>query len=167
MNLNFLEPSGPLQACNGTALLFFYIRFLCLWFRASLIYINNCPKRSDTKQSIYYSASSLNIFRVSITPIIRSTQKCNYSLPYCVATSRQRGQGSLATLEGGSCTKVWPVPEAVATVLCTPDDGCGWHLKHVEWTCKIINRLLCVASRWKIINIVTYAFKVPQKLNKK
>ena len=24
-NLNFLEPSGPLQACNGTALTFFYI----------------------------------------------------------------------------------------------------------------------------------------------
>ena len=24
-NLNFLEPSGPLQACNGTALLFFLI----------------------------------------------------------------------------------------------------------------------------------------------
>jgi len=28
---------------------------------------------------------------------------------------------SLATLEGGSYT----VPEAVVTVLCTPDDGCG------------------------------------------
>ena len=27
----------------------------------------------------------------------------------------------LATLEGGSCT----VPEAVVTVLCTPDDECG------------------------------------------
>ena len=34
--------------------------------------------------------------------------------------------------------KIWPVPEAVVTVLCTPDDGCGWHLKHVEWTCRII-----------------------------
>jgi len=28
---------------------------------------------------------------------------------------------SAATLEGGSCT----VPEAVVTVLCTGDDGCG------------------------------------------
>ena len=45
------------------------------------------------------------------------------------------------------------VPEAVVTVLCTPDDGCGWHPKHVEWTCRIINGLLCVASRWTIINI--------------
>jgi len=27
----------------------------------------------------------------------------------------------LVTLEGGSCT----VPEAVVTVLYTPDDGCG------------------------------------------
>ena len=55
----------------------------------------------------------------------------------------------LATLEGGRCK----VPEAVVTVLCTPDDVCGWHSKHVEWTCRIINRLLCVASRWTIINI--------------
>ena len=35
---------------------------------------------------------------------------------------------NLATLEGGSYT----VPEAVVTVLCTPDDGCGWHPKHAE-----------------------------------
>jgi len=55
----------------------------------------------------------------------------------------------LARLEGGSCT----VPEAVVTVLYTPDDRCGWHPKHVEWTRRTINRLLCVASRWTIINI--------------
>jgi len=52
--------------------------------------------------------------------------------------------------------KLWPVPEAVVTVLCTPDDGCGWHPKHVEWTCRIINRLLFVASRWTFINIYYY-----------
>jgi len=40
---------------------------------------------------------------------------------FCAATSLQRGQASLATLEGGSCT----VPEAVVTVWCTPDDRCG------------------------------------------
>jgi len=28
---------------------------------------------------------------------------------------------NVTTLEGGSCT----VPDAVVTVLCTPDDGCG------------------------------------------
>ena len=53
--------------------------------------------------------------------------------------------------------KTWPVPEAAVRVLCTPYDGCGWHPKYVEWTCRIINRLLCVASRWTIINIVFYA----------
>jgi len=113
-------------------------------------YINNCPTRCNTKRSIYYSASSLYMFRVSTTPIISSTQNCNYSLRYqlyvCAAASIQRGQ---ASLEGGSCT----VAEAVVTVLCTPGDGCSGHPKHVEWTCRIINRLLCVASRWTIINI--------------
>ena len=68
---------------------------LCLWFRTSLIYINNRPTRCNTKQSIYYSASPLYMFRVSTTPIIRSTQNCNYSLRYwsflCAATSLQRG----------------------------------------------------------------------------
>jgi len=88
-------------------------------------YINNCPTRCNTKQSIYYSASSLHMFRVSTTPINRSKQNCNYSLRYwsyfCAATSLQRGHDSLATLGGGSCT----VPVAVATVLCTPDYECG------------------------------------------
>ena len=31
----------------------------------------------------------------------------------------------LATLEEVVAQKIWPVPEAVVTVLCTPDDGCG------------------------------------------
>jgi len=65
--------------------------FFCVWFRASSIYINNCPTRCNTKQSIYYSASSLYMFGMSTTPIIRSTQNCNYSLRYCAATSFQRG----------------------------------------------------------------------------
>jgi len=116
-------------------------------------YINNRPTRCNKKQSIYYSACSLYMFRVSTTPIIRSTQNCNYSLRYCAAISLQRGQASLATLEGGSCIKNRPVPEAVVTVLCTPGDECGWHPKHVQWTCWIISRLLCVASCWTTVNI--------------
>jgi len=68
------------------------VRLSCSSFRASLIYINSCPARCNTKQSIYYSASSLYMFRVSTTPIIRITQNCNYSLRYCAATSLQRGQ---------------------------------------------------------------------------
>ena len=79
------------------------------------------------------------MFRVSVTPIM-STQNCNYSLRYCAATSLQRGQA----WREAAAQKIWPVPEAVVTVLCTPDDGCGWHPKHVEWTCRIINILLCV-----------------------
>jgi len=65
---------------------------------------------------------------------------------FCAATSLQRGRVGEQ--------KIWPVPEAVVTVLCTPDDGCAWHPKHVEWTCRIINRLLCVVSCWTVINIL-------------
>jgi len=40
---------------------------------------------------------------------------------FCTATSLQRSQTSLATLEGGGCT----VLEGVVTVLCIRDDGCA------------------------------------------
>jgi len=100
-------------------------------------------------KAVYCSASSLNVFRLSTTPIIRSTQNCDYSLRYLPST-----WPSLAALEGGS----WPVPEAAVTVLCTPDDGCGWHSNHVQWTCRIIHRLLCVAYSWTIINFCNFMF---------
>ena len=55
----------------------------------------------------------------------------------------------LATLEWGSCTTIWLVPEAVVTVLCTPDYGCGTRPKHVGWFCsKITYWLRIVSSRW-------------------
>jgi len=94
------------------------------------------------------------MFRVSTTPIIRGTQNCNYSLRYwsyflCsyIPTTWQSfllsgvhktvttasGTGHIfcaaATLQSD---KAWPrwrevaaVPEAVVTVLCTPDDEFG------------------------------------------
>ena len=65
-----------------------------------LFYISNCPTKWNTKQSIYYSASSLDMFLVSNTPIIRSTQNCNYSLRNCAATSLQRGQARLGHVGG-------------------------------------------------------------------
>jgi len=51
-------------------------------FSCSLIYINKCPTRCNTEQSIYCSASSLYTLRVSTAPIIRNIQNCNYSLRY-------------------------------------------------------------------------------------
>jgi len=50
--------------------------------RRKMFYINNCPTRCNTKQSIYSSASSLYMFRVPTTPITRSTQNCNYILRF-------------------------------------------------------------------------------------
>jgi len=126
-----------------------------------IFYINNCPTRCNTNQSIYYSASSLYMFQVSTTPTIRSTQNCNYSLRYWLYYFVQLPPSNvakwprLATLEGGSCTKYMTSTGGctLITVLCTPDDGCFWHPKHVEWIRRIINRPLCVASRWTIVDI--------------
>ena len=79
------------------------------------------------------------MFRVSTTPIISSTQNCNYSLRYwsyfLCSYLPPTWSNSLAWPR---CKEVAAIPEAVVTVLCTPDDGCGWHPKQVEWTCRII-----------------------------
>ena len=129
---------------------------LCLWFRISLIYINNFPTKCNTKQSIYYSSSYIYIFRVSATSIIRSTQNSNSSLRYwsyflCSylhskwpSWPRWR---EVAVVTGGCSYR----EVAVVTVLCTPDDECVWHPKYVEWICRIINTLLCLVSLWTFI----------------
>jgi len=72
---------------------------------------------------------------------------------FCAATSLQSGQEAWPFWREVAAQKIGLVPEAVVTILCTPDDGCGWHPKHVEWIRRIINRLHCVASRWPVINI--------------
>jgi len=126
----------------------YFTSHLC---NVNMIYSNNCPTGCNTKQTICYSASSLYMFRVSTTPII-STQNCNYILRcwlYFLGSFLPPPWPSLGTLVGGSCT----VQKTVITVLFTPDNECGWHPKHVQWTCRTINRLFCVASRWTVIDI--------------
>jgi len=120
----------------------FYV-LLCSCFRASLICINNCPMRCNTNQSIYYSASSLFMFRVSTTPIIRSTENCNYSLRYWSATVQlpQSNLAKLATLEGGSCRK---------NMTSTGDCGHSFFVLLMMGVAdtrnsQIINRLYCIS----------------------
>jgi len=122
-------------------------------FLTSPYHINNCPTRCNTKQSIYYSASSLYMFRVSNTPIIRNTRTVTTASGTVQLPPSNVAKLAWPHWREVAAQNIWPVPGAVVTVLCTPDDGCGWQPKHVQWTCRIINRLLCVASRWTIINI--------------
>ena len=46
---------------------------------------------------------------------------------------------------------LWPVPEAAVTVLCTPDNGCEWHPKHVESDFAVNKYLHTVASCWILL----------------
>jgi hypothetical protein len=51
----------------------------------------------------------------------------------CMATSFQRGQVRTSPRWSEVAVQILgPVTEAVITVLCTPDDGCCRHPKHVE-----------------------------------
>jgi len=80
---------------------------------------------------------TLNVSGVNHTHHQSSTQKCNYSLRYCAATFPPPPLPNVAKVawprwREAAAQKILPVPEAVVTVLCTPDDGFGWHPKHVE-----------------------------------
>ena len=44
-----------------------------------------------------------------------------------------------------------PVPEAAVTVVCSPDDGCDGHLKHVESDFAVNKYLHTVASCWILL----------------
>jgi len=116
------------------------------------MYINNCPTRCNTKKSIYYSAISPYIFRLSTTPIIRSTQNCNYSLRYWSYFLCSYLPPAWPSLRG-SCTKNMTSTGGCSYSFVYSWWRCCWHPKHVERTCRIINRLLYAASHWTIINI--------------
>jgi len=46
---------------------------------------------------------------------------------------------------------LWPVPEAAVRVLCSPDDGCDGHPKHVESDFAINKYMHTVASCWILL----------------
>jgi len=109
------KPNGDIHT---KIYLFFFC--VCLWFRASLICIHNCPTRCNTKQSIHYSAS----FGCKPHPSSRVHKTVSIAAGtghiFCAATSLQRGQAWPRWKEVAG-----PVPETVVTVLFTPNDGCG------------------------------------------
>jgi len=133
-----------------------------LWFRASLIYINNCFQR-DAKQS-----SLFIILQVHPTCLECQTHPSSGVLKTVTTTSgivqlppSNVAKLGLATLEGGNCTKIWPVPDVVVTVLCTPDDGCGWHPKHVEWTAWSCWREVAAQKIWPVPKAVVTVLCTP------
>ena len=95
-------------------------------------------QQDATIYSLVYFCKLLYMFRVVTPPVIRSTYNCNYSIWHwsnrlsylplswsswnCIPTAPwQRKVGET----------VWPVPDAVITVICAPDDGWSYHPKHV------------------------------------
>ena len=87
--------------------------FLYPWFNALQLYINKIQQDATVCRYLF-TAKSLYMFRVSIIPI---------NLP---------PTWPKATLEEGCAQVLRPVPEAAATVYCTPDDGRDGRPKRVE-----------------------------------
>jgi len=86
------------------------------------------------RKCLYFNLFNLKIYSIliivqrdatqgSLFIILQVLSTCFVCQPHLSSTFLQRGQASLATVEGGSCTKNITVPGAVVTVLCTPNDG--------------------------------------------
>jgi len=76
-------------------------------------------------------------------------------------TCRERGWAGIrrpVTFTTGRVT-VSLIPDTVDAVLCAPDDGWGYHPKHVEQLTDL-NKLYPVASCWIIIAILYDALSI-------
>jgi len=100
----------------------------CLWLRCSEL-ISIIVQRDATIYSLLYFCKLLYMFRSVTPPIIRSKYKCNYSIWYW---SDRLCYLSLWWRSWKVAETVWPVPDALITVICAPDDGWSYHPKHVE-----------------------------------
>jgi len=76
-NLNFLEPSGPLRACNGTA--FYNVRYISVKNSQHPFCVNK--GRPTRGHLLYYVNLLLNMFQMLIHP---SSRACDYLLRCCV-----------------------------------------------------------------------------------
>jgi len=93
-------------------------------------------QQDATIYSVLYFCKLLYMFRVVAPTIIRSTYNCNYSIWHwsgrlCYLLLLWRSWNSNSNFSTIAET-VWPVPDAVITVICAPDDGWSYHPKHVE-----------------------------------
>jgi len=92
---------------------------LCLWFRASLIYINNCSKRLKTKQSIILLVHST---RLGCQPHPSSGVHKTVTTASGTLQLPPSKEANLAALEGGSCTKNM-----------TSNGGCSYSSAYSWW----------------------------------
>ena len=106
-------------------------RILCSWFRASLIKFLIIVQRDATLISLFI--------------ILQVHSTCFGCQPHPSSGVHK----TVTTASGTGHMFVQLPPSDVAKL--------AWHPKHVEWTCRIINRLISVASFWTIIkNVLTF-----------
>ena len=87
------------------------------------------------------------MFRVVPSPIIRRAKNCIYSVwylshRYCyLPLSWKSWNWSECAVGGVGHLQHTPIPHAVDTVVCAPDDGWWYHPKHVE---EFPNKINCI-----------------------
>jgi hypothetical protein len=96
-------------------------------------------QQDATIYSLLNFCKLLYMFRVVTPPIIRSIYNCNYSIWHwsnrlCYLPVWWRSWNCIRNSPPYRkvAEMVWPVPHAVITVICSPDDGWSYHPKHVE-----------------------------------
>jgi hypothetical protein len=129
INFQFIQQSrfdSRCQYCKGS-----YIR--------GSVYRNSILIRSDKMQQyagIYLLQNHFTCFECPLHP--------SSGVHETVTAASGTGHSIWATVRRGLIRPrrrkivaqiLWLVPETAVTVLCTPDDECNGHPKHVEWFC--------------------------------
>jgi hypothetical protein len=120
--------------------------------------------RVTTNYTVFYVYGSVHRWSILILVIVErhATQSSLFIIlqvhSTCFGCQRPSNVANWTRWREVAAQKIWPVPEAVVTVLCTL-----WVWLTPE-TCRVNlqnNRLLCVASRWIIFNI-NYSVFLPR-----
>jgi len=94
-------------------------------------------QQDATIYSLLYFCKLLYMFRVVTPPIITSTYNCNYSIWHwsnrlCYLPALSWRSWNFVQSWNFVAETVWPVPDAVITVMCAADDGWSYHPKHAK-----------------------------------
>jgi len=121
------------------------VRILCSWDRASQLYVNKCPTRSNYTRFIL-SANCCIYVGWSLHPssgaqiAVSTASGTSQPLLLPVANVEELRFNS-STIATCSNNNGWLVPDAVDTAICATDDGWRDHPKHVQHFADRINRV--------------------------
>jgi len=169
-NLNFLEPSGPLQACNGTGLPFYFLHKhgnICRWADKFCLHCNNFiyiryirikPVLCSSMVSLFHHTSP---WAQTLTVLTECTSKCksfsDLQFKQCAVIEFLTAEKvppieihrRIQSVYGDQCVDVSIVRRWVRWSLQW-ENGLWWSVCWCEYS-KTLGKVKCAVTKWFVV----------------